>query len=435
MSIGLTPNRQAVNSSIGYSYTAHQELWDRGTYLTARYPDQHAQRFNVAYRSDESHPAFVASQRLGSSPAYRALDLGGPFDQTDLYFDFPGYGTGWSSGGIADWRHVGPVIAHHGGFPTVQSGPSTRDWIDQTYFQPYLGIQSIPTREGLGGTAISRVAPKLSNGDFLTAIGEILREGIPSHLSKMSYAESRAENIRALGSDYLNVEFGWLPLVSEIRGTAQSIVNQDKILQDLVRNSGRPTRRRYAFDTAEMTWVDQAGRYAQPWPQPGLHLMDQAGCSYTHTAQRRTWFAGEFRLRVPPELATASGSVAEKAKHLLGLRITPDTLWNLAPWTWLADYVGNVGPVLGVLGSMQDGDLVMRYGYLMQEAKFQTEVKHYGITTAGGSFLPSEITGRVRVSRKTRLSASPFGFGLDWQGFTPRQLAVLAALGITRVRR
>jgi len=41
--------------------------------------------------------------------------------------------------------------------------------------------------------------------------------------------------------------------------------------------------------------------------------------------------------------------------------------------------------------------------------------------------------GAIRLKEtKERVTASPFGFGLTWDGFTPYQMAILAALGVTR---
>jgi hypothetical protein len=123
-----------------------------------------------------------------------------------------------------------------------------------------------------------------------------------------------------------------------------------------------------------------------------------------------------------------------KARYLYGIDPTPEQLWNAAPWTWLADWVANTGDIVSNVQSINSDDLVMRYGYLMQESRFVRETTHLGTYSSGaGTRLPNAIRGKVTISHKTRIGASPYGFGVTWDGFSPRQIAILTALGITKL--
>jgi hypothetical protein len=99
----------------------------------------------------------------------------------------------------------------------------------------------------------------------------------------------------------------------------------------------------------------------------------------------------------------------------------------------LADWFGNIGDVLANISSISEDNLAMRYGYLMQEAKQVFTTRHYGLTTWYGS-LPSVIEGKRVITHQTRIGASPYGFGTTWDGFTPRQVAILVAIGINQGR-
>jgi hypothetical protein len=79
---------------------------------------------------------------------------------------------------------------------------------------------------------------------------------------------------------------------------------------------------------------------------------------------------------------------------------------------------------------MTDG-LVMHYGYVMEHVVESDEIVLSGWTPQKGSF-PSDLKIVVVRETKTRLRASPYGFGLTFEDFSPRQLAILAALGISR---
>jgi hypothetical protein len=85
--------------------------------------------------------------------------------------------------------------------------------------------------------------------------------------------------------------------------------------------------------------------------------------------------------------------------------------------------------------------LVMRYGYMMEETieRVTAEVgraKLYSTDKPFGKDLRTTSTPcscGIEIVTKRRIPASPFGFSVDWEGLSPTQLAITAALGITRL--
>jgi len=121
---------------------------------------------------------------------------------------------------------------------------------------------------------------------------------------------------------------------------------------------------------------------------------------------------------------------ALEAKKLLGLTLTPDTLWNAAPWSWAVDWFSNTGDVISnVTDSVTDG-LVMRYGYIMEHSI----VKNIYSLTKPGTLNPDVRVPSITlvVETKKRRRANPFGFGLSWGSLSLRQQAIALALGLTR---
>jgi hypothetical protein len=116
-----------------------------------------------------------------------------------------------------------------------------------------------------------------------------------------------------------------------------------------------------------------------------------------------------------------------KANQLLGLDITPDTLWNLAPWSWAADWFSNIGDITSNMSSFQQG-LVMRYGYQME---------HTIVSDTYSSVDKSLRTHPLTfvVETKQRVKANPFGFGVTWEGLSPFQLSIAGALGLSKSGR
>jgi hypothetical protein len=146
------------------------------------------------------------------------------------------------------------------------------------------------------------------------------------------------------------------------------------------------------------------------------------------TEESRSWFSGAFKYHVP--IGVSQGELLDehyaRAKKLLGVRLTPDTLWELAPWSWAADWFANTGDIVTNISNLGTDAMVMQYGYMMSSYKQEK-------TT---SFRYGNLSGYQRfiTERKKRIPASPYGFASTFDGLSTRQKAVCAALGITRVR-
>jgi hypothetical protein len=121
---------------------------------------------------------------------------------------------------------------------------------------------------------------------------------------------------------------------------------------------------------------------------------------------------------------------ASLARKLVGFRLSPEVLWELQPWSWLVDWVFNVGQILENIESFQTDGLVMRYGYLMCTDVVSTETT--AIFSNGVFNRLGPITKRATVTRKLRVRATPYGFGLDPATWSPERWAILAALGLTK---
>jgi hypothetical protein len=119
-----------------------------------------------------------------------------------------------------------------------------------------------------------------------------------------------------------------------------------------------------------------------------------------------------------------------KARRIYGLTLDPEVLWNLAPWSWFADWFVNAGDVVSNISDLSFDGLVMRFGYMMEHSIVADEVRLGGSSFSGGTSLDTTIW--LVTETKQRIRASPYGFGLTWESFSPRQLAILAALGVTR---
>lgn len=352
----------------------------------------------------------------------------------------------------------GPVVDRGSNFTTVKgelfnSTPgdyTTIRTFGNQYIGPYwaanpqsaltgamaLATISSDVEMNLKGTkAIRNCIPTKPTVSIGTALGE-LKDGFPK-LVGAALLKSELKDARRLGDEYLNIEFGIKPLLSDIQKTATAVMDSKKILDQLQRDSGRLIRRRYTFPvetssistsgTANYGYVPGGGIATRMYSGPGTLL-------YTETVSVKTWFAGAFTyyLDLGEDLNSKYNLAQQQARKMFG-GFTPDTLWELAPWSWLVDWGTNVGDIISNVSAFQNDGLVMPYAYIMSE---KTVERTYTLVNGGLQVSkPSPPPSfSVKAIRKQRQRATPFGFGVDMGSLTGRQNAILGALGLSRWR-
>jgi hypothetical protein len=299
-----------------------------------------------------------------------------------------------------------------------------------------LDSSSDAQMDAFGTRCIAKCLPTnpISNmGQFLYELKDIPRFFDPFEWKeKARHFKKLAEK----GSDeYLNVSFGWLPFISDINSFFKVTDNYTKIITQYERDSGRHIRRRTElFDTTSTT-SSTVGTGQGPFPTPSTIAL---GGTLTKdiVLRQRVWFSGSFTYYIPP----IDGSVSSYYEHyqayaqrLFGLRLGPDLLWKITPWSWALDWFSNTGSVVRNWDAFATQGLTLHYGYVMEE-KIQTTT--YNLRGFKLSTNPiSQLTDISQQITKRRRPATPFGFGLNPASFSPFQLGIIGALGINRGSR
>ena len=278
--------------------------------------------------------------------------------------------------------------------------------------------------KGAGTKAISLTIPTNSSFDMAQLLGE-LREGAPRIIGS-GLLKERTRFLRGSGSEYLNVEFGWKPLVNDVQKFARAVKHSDSIIDNYRKASDTKIRRRLAYDPVQTSWDISGGGFCSP-TDPIVSYAAQG--TRTKTGVSKSWFSGAFRYHVPVGVNTIDKlkQHVSYADKLLGVRLTPELMWNLAPWSWAADWFGNIGDILHNVSALGQDGLAMQYGYMMNHAE-TTDVRNWTL------FEGSKASGSIirRKTYKRRLAASPYGFSVTFDGLSNRQAAVAAAIGVTR---
>jgi hypothetical protein len=287
-----------------------------------------------------------------------------------------------------------------------------------------------------GAAAIRATIPTNPAAQLATATGEFLKEGLPSLVGSTFFKDTTLSAKNA-GKEYLNFEFGWKPIVKDLKSLANAAANHAKLIKQLQRDSGRVVRRGFTFPIEQRTAVQygSGSLYSGLMPDWMIRAFSKRGgpTTVTDTYTRQRWFRGAYTFYVnfSPEELNHAEEIEKKAQHLLGLELTPEVVWNLTPWSWLADWVGNVGDNLHNASRFSEDNLVLRYGYLMVHDNVERVRTLSGCLTHAGDYI-GDLTLTSGRDHKQRIKATPYGFGLDTSGFSPKQWAILSALGLTK---
>lgn len=381
------------------------------------------------YRRLLSHPLSKEDMKRSSGVAQELSlrDVGGPFTSVkkstwishpwvEIFAETPGR------------RHSyrGPLIAANSGVHEYSS-----QW-------PISTLADYQEMVQLGTKAIALTLPTNPAANLATTLGELRNDGLPSIPTRaMTRAVlNRYRALGSVGSEFLNVVFGWQPLIADVRKLAHSVQESAKITEQFVRDSGRPIRRRLNFPTVRKTTheVLQSGAVVTPWPalNPDLYASTAGTLTKTSETVTRTWFSACYTYYLDPGVTTMGRLRRNEqiAARLYGTRINPETLWELTPWSWAVDWVTNVGDVMTNISALLNDSLVIRWAYVMRETRVTDTYVITGPTFKSGHVGP--FTQSFTTVTRQRIKATPYGFGLTDASFSTRQWAILAALGISR---
>lgn len=368
---------------------------------------------------DHNHPQFRTIMELRQKHAgVRSLDYGSPLAIERVTLSMPSRirtevnisktTKGYFKGVFAPTASYLNTMANisQGRFPAIPTGLGT----DQ------LSLWA------LGSTAIARSIPDVPKFSLFRFIGEI-REGLPKVPLK-TLAEQR--KFRALGGEYLNVQFGLLPTASDVQKLIEQLADP-KLRAAIHHQMGEEHRVRKTIDKGVTTSSrDLTGTEMTVMPSS---FSSGINGKVTLRTEYKIWSSVSF---VYFQVNLLKGLLAELDDKLGGLGVVPELIdvWNLIPWSWFVDWFTNFNHVITNLSYLGRDGLVLQRGYIMatfRDVETSTQYRSFMGT-------PISTTGTRTFERKYRVRASPFGFGLTWKDFDPFQMSIIGALGVSRLR-
>lgn len=361
---------------------------------------------------------------------------------------------GLSDSGGPDRGHTFSLTRHTLGGTRWSGAMSTRSFKDVfvginpngvgTHDGTWRSPSSPPANlQAFGQQAYSRVAPTAVVFDAARFVGE-LREGLPS--VSMQTFKSTAEFFRGIGSGYLQAKFGWEPFIADLQNAAKAL----KIAtSNLAISNGERVHRRYGLIPAETSSTfDSAGDcqlflvYENPLSEFNQNMTHEsswftASCRLIKTRKIERWFEGEFTNYLP--LNFDPTEFQRRYDVLVNTKLTPTTLWELSPWSWLAEWFLRISDSMRSNELVANDKLIMHYGYAMQRttdtwsATYTDGQDSYNQIRFFSPRPPMQGMLFSRTEHKQRIRANPYGFTSGgFTGLTGSQASILGALGLSK---
>jgi hypothetical protein len=272
--------------------------------------------------------------------------------------------------------------------------------------------------------------PKAQINQFIAELKQLPKAPLLGLMKdKAKYFRNLQRNI---GSEYLNAQFGWSPFIKDVAQITGNTLNQKKLIQQFIRDSGKTVRRRYDF--GQTTTMNPPATISGATPNPVYwnNVVNPGLVSITSGVTSHVWFSAAYTYYVPPVGTDWLSNIKQGeaiANHLYGTRIDPALLWELSPWSWLADYFGNVGDIVNNFTRFGQDNLCAKYAYVMcEDTSFRTYTWS-GTPKMGSSAINTSVTCLKVLKRRAR--CNPYGFALN-ASLTPNQAAIVGALGLSR---
>jgi hypothetical protein len=389
-----------------------------------RFENDHSRDYATSVVSDYAYSEVLLSQNNPNWRKYmkQGINVGGPFTMRYIHIEqHPVYARTASWGPLGAY-YEGPIVST----PKRSLGAqiSALNWfsspVDQAAFAaPSLYNEMKPTKPSFG----------LANAIYeLKDVPRMLKDLLRNLKDQLSPSQ--------WGSYYLAGQFGWVPLLEDIR----NLVRQQRKLQDrlnwLKKHEGKPVRTRSRIRTTTHWTLDESlDRYYND-VSPGLDFYHYAGVPDNHnqiSEKTDIWASARWLFVLPAGPRDVLWEARMYGK-LLGLDVSPSMVWKAVPWSWLEDWFTNAGDVVSNIDSGVADRCVADLFYVMADRyREDKETRILRLNDGHGGEFTLTPTTTTRMGYKTRIRGNPFGIALDDDSLSPWQISILGALGLSRI--
>lgn len=380
----------------------------------------------------------VLSYELRGEIARYPIAGGNPFSPALAASFLPAFG----------WTRSNPLVMDADG--RTAAIPPTRSGLSQ-YAAPSVS-EDTETLQGLFSSSI----PDPAISGIGETIVELLTGNFPrlwldvidfiKKVSKWSLRDHKDAKA-ALGGQYLNVVFGWVPTIDDIIVLVRTAIHIDSLFysdSERRKRGSTKTFRNFAwvngYDSNDANVTGYLAADGSPWWTGLAGIVETIPDSSFYSVTYDTSFSARYSIARPTAQSDAFLRKGEEALDLLEssrrLGLTSETLfWDLVPFSWLADWFAHFGRTISNIAAFgSNGRWNVDYAYAttkvvhVMDRRIKVNPKH-----SASPFLTSGHATSVGTF-KVRRRASPYGFALTWPKLSAYQIGVLSALGLAKSR-
>jgi hypothetical protein len=338
---------------------------------------------------------------------------------------------------------------------------------------PNTNMSTVPARfppygnDQVGNSTrlINAMNPFANQASFLATASELLRGDVPKILYDLRkhreqilrlkvQFKSFKEVSKAMGDQSLNIQFGWAPIIRDVAAGISVLLNADRALfpsDETRRRRETPVTSMGGQTTQAVEWgitPHLRNRYSGFPTEANSPLWNSRSPSGfvqrvslpTEVALHMTTdlrLTAKFRTGLIPN--QANNGWLDRGLDLLGLRLTPEVIWELTPWSWLIDWFSSMGSIIANVSTLGATNAILNYAYSTYRCRFTASynVRHPVIAPSSSDGVKA-VTGKIgfveKYDFKQRIAASPFGFSVSMPNLSVTQWGILASLGLARQR-
>jgi hypothetical protein len=298
---------------------------------------------------------------------------------------------------------------------------------------------------------LSVVNSALELKDFKSLKGTIRNiSKLPQGLFRRGRALKNIANILRVAADvYLQKKFNIDPLISDVHGIYRAVANTERRINGLISRAGKLQVSHYkkSLDASNSTtetagpvacgeFVHEGGQAAVPSYASATHTRFVANdASSFHAQLQYNYHYSAYQLEHARVLALLDA---------FGVNLNPAIVWNAIPWSFVVDWLVDVGRWLGTqrIGNMDPKINIMQYLWSVRRSRRiyvtskVTSRVYYPGTGLADMHPPTSITHPVVTETAyRRFGGLPSASSITSSGLSSTEFTLGAALVISRRRR
>jgi hypothetical protein len=294
-------------------------------------------------------------------------------------------------------------------------------------------------------------APDRNVGTLAVTLIELLRGDVPSLLKNFREMMAGYRTVRNyVGSEALNITFGWTPLIQEYFNLVKVGMNLERVVY--YESFRRKRQWEGPATSSRANGTVSVNNILSPYTSAYRHheVGDVVGASsgsgllcehQTETVESEDyhWSSRYTGLAKASRRAESFSDQAMDVFKRLGAIDDPTLLWDLTPYSWLVDWFTTMGDSISnanTYGPMK-GKYDVDYAYLTTQ-RIHSVQGHIARVNSSSPYYRSYSLERptsVAISRtRWRDRATPFGFGTQLGSLSASQFGILVALGLAQRR-